>query len=65
MLGAIESRLSDPTYPASKKWIYLLCLPDGLAPDEATAKGLCVREMASSNPFIADSAKQIVDRFWA
>ena len=64
MVTAVENRLSDPTFPASKKWIYLLCLPDGLATDAMAAKRIVERETESSDKFRAYVATEIVHRFW-
>lgn len=47
MLAVIRGRLDDPTYPSSKKWIYLLCLPDGLASNGQEAERI-IREAGTS-----------------
>lgn len=60
----VESRLGDPTFPASKKWIYLLCLPDGLAADLEEARRIVERETGSSDNFRSHVAQEIARRFW-
>jgi hypothetical protein len=65
MIPVIRGRLDDPTYPTLKKWIYLLCLPDGLASDSQAAERM-IREAAGSNEEnIRHVAEALLSRFYS
>jgi hypothetical protein len=64
MIETVRGRLENPTYPRSKKWIYLLCLPDGLASDRLEAERM-IREAASSpEEHMRSVAEVLLSRFY-
>lgn len=63
MIAVIRGRLDDPTYPSSKKWIYLLCLPDGLASDGQEAERMIRKAAGSGEENIRFVAEVLLRRF--
>jgi hypothetical protein len=64
MIAVIQGRLDDPTYPSSKKWIYLLCLPDGLASDGHEAERMIREAAGSGEGNIRSVAEALLRRFY-
>ncbi len=64
MIAAVRSRLDDPTYPSSKKWIYLLCLPDGLASDRREAECMIREASRSGEENIRSVVEALISRFY-
>lgn len=64
MIPVILGRLDDPTYPSSKKWIYLLCLPDGLASDRHEAERMIRGAARSDEENIRSVAEALLSRFY-
>lgn len=64
MIAVIRGRLADPTYPSSKKWIYLLCLPDGLASDGQEAERIIREAAGSGEENIRLVAEALLRRFY-
>lgn len=64
MIEVIRGRLSDPSYPSSKKWIYLFCLPDGLASDGREAERIVREAAGSGEENIRFVAEALLARFY-
>lgn len=56
-------RIGDPSFPESKKWAYLCCVPE-VADDQIAARALVSLGLRSSDPFTQEVAKQLLNRFF-
>jgi hypothetical protein len=63
MMAVIQGRFDDPSYPPSKKWIYLLCLPDGLAADQHLVRQILVGAAQSTDTVTRRVGGSLLDRF--
>jgi hypothetical protein len=59
----IRSRIEDPSFPASKKWIYLCCAPDAIE-DRGEAKALVEQGLSMTDPFAREVAVTLLERFF-
>jgi polar amino acid transport system ATP-binding protein len=64
VLEGIKSRISNPSFPESKKWAYLCCLPE-LAEDQKAAEGMIRSELDSSDAFTREVSRRLLDRFFS
>jgi hypothetical protein len=62
ILQAVLRRFGE--CPASKRWVYLCCLP-GYADDQQAVKGLLTITAASADAFMAKVADSLLERFFA
>ncbi len=58
----IISRIGDPSFPKSKKWIYLCCIPTVVESREA-AQALLNMGKSLSDPFARETAEEVLQRF--
>lgn len=58
-----RSRIEDPTFPESKKWIYLCCAPDATE-DRGEAREMVNQGLSMSDPFAREVAATLLRRFF-
>lgn len=63
-LGNILSRLADPAFPSSKKWIYL-CSAAGVVEDRNAAKAVVDSGRSMNDPFAREVAEILLKRFYS
>lgn len=63
VLAGIRRRMSDPTFPKTKTWAYLCCLPE-LAEDRGAAEAAVRNGLDSSDPFTRKVAGKLLARFF-
>jgi hypothetical protein len=60
---SLLSRIGDPSFPDSKKWIYLCCVPSVIEDNEA-AKTLVSIGFTMSDPFAHEVARSLLEHFF-
>lgn len=62
-LGRILTRITDPSFPDSKKWIYLCC-PIEVVDDQDAAKAVVFLGRSMTDPFAQHVAEVLLQRFY-
>ena len=62
-IANFKARIEDPTFPESKKWIYLCCAPSVIE-DPTEAEELVNLGLSMSDPFTREVAVTLLQRFF-